>query len=329
MKSSEIIKRIATLMRHRKPFLLTGSPGLGKTDCIVEAAKQAGLRCIISHPVVSDPTDYKGMPAIVDGTAHFLPFGDLNQLIEADKPTLFFLDDIGQAPTSVQAALMQLILCRKVNGHAISEHVTFAAATNRRSDKAGVGTFITPLLDRFDQIYELEFDSNDWVGWALQNGQPEPLIGFARWRPSLISDFKQPKDDLSKCPTPRSVAKLGDLINIGLDDFDTYKSACGEGFATEFAAFRKTRDHMPDIDGVLKDPDGSDLPTRPDVLYATAAALAFRVTAGNFGNVLKYSERMSPEFRVMLVRDCIAKSKALESSPALTKWLINNQSVIL
>jgi hypothetical protein len=31
----------------------------------------------------------------------------------------------------------------------------------------------------------------------------------------------------------------------------------------------------------------------------------------------------------MLVRDCIAKSKALESSPALTKWLINNQSVIL
>jgi len=329
MKSSDIIRRITTLMLNRKPFLLTGSPGLGKTDCIVAAAKAANMRCIISHPVVSDPTDYKGLPAVVDGGAQFLPFGDLQDLIDCTDPTVFFLDDIGQAPASVQAALMQLVLCRKINGHRISDNVTFAAATNRRSDKAGVGTFITPLLDRFDQVYALDFDINDWVGWALQNGQPESIVGFARFRPSLVSDFKQPKDDLSKCPTPRSVAKLGELIKLGLDDFDTYSAACGEGFASEFAAFRKTRDQMPDIDDVIKSPDDAPMPTRPDVLYATAAALAFRVNAGNFANILRYGDRMSPEFRVMLVKDCLAKSRTLERPPALTKWLIANQGVIL
>lgn len=329
MKASEVSRRISILMQNRKPFLLTGSPGLGKTDCIVSAAADAGLRCIISHPVVADPTDYKGLPAVVDGGAHFLPFGDLQQLVTASTPTLFFCDDVGQAPMAVQAALMQLFLCRKVNGHHVSDHVTFAAATNRRTDKAGVGTFISPLLDRFDQVYQLEFDVNDWISWAFRAGMPEPLIGFARFRPSLISDFKSPKDDLTKSPTPRSVAKLGELIKIGLDDFDTYASACGESFATEFAAFRKTRDSIPDIDGILRAPAAADMPTRPDVLYATSAALAFRVNAGNFAAILQYGDRMSPEFRVMLVRDCLSKTKSLMSTKEFTAWAVKNQGVIL
>ncbi len=40
------------------------------------------------------------------------------------------LDDLGQAPPAVQAAAMQLLLARRVNGHAVSDHVTFLAATN-------------------------------------------------------------------------------------------------------------------------------------------------------------------------------------------------------
>lgn len=329
MKASEVSRRISILMRNRKPFLLTGSPGLGKTDCIVAAAHEAGMRCIISHPVVADPTDYKGLPAVVGGAAEFLPFGDLQALVSATEPTLFFCDDVGQAPPAVQAALMQLFLCRKVNGHHVSDSVSFAAATNRRTDKAGVGTFISPLLDRFDQVYQLEFNLDDWIAWAFRAGQPESLIGFARFRPSMISDFKAPKDELSKCPTPRAVAKLGELIKIGLDDYDTYASACGEAFAMEFTAFRKTRDALPDIDGIIKRPDDADMPTRPDVLYATAAALAYRVNVGNFANILRFGDRMSPEFRVLLVKDCLAKSKALQGSKEFASWAVANQGLIL
>lgn len=333
MRMKEVSRRVGILLKNKRPFLLTGSPGLGKTDAVKQACEAAGIKLIISHPVVSDPTDYKGMPAIINAggrtSAEFLPFGDLAQLIDAKEPTCFFADDVGQSSPAVQAALMQLKLCRKINGHDISPHVTFAAATNRRTDKAGVGTFIAPLLDRFDQVYQLEFNVDDFVQWALENGQPESIVSFARWRPSLISDFTPPKGDLQKTPTPRSVAKLGALINDGLDDYDTYQAACGEGFATEFHAFNSTRKEMPDIAAILKNPDAVGIPTRPDVLYATAGALSYRATAGNFANVLSYADRMPVEFQILLVKDAYSKTKALQSTPAFMAWVLKHKNVLL
>jgi DNA replication protein DnaC len=84
-------------------FLFIGPTGVGKTDIVTQACQEANARLIISHPVVSDPTDYKGLPfADPDGkTARFLPFGDLAELSNAKEETVFFLDDLGQAPASV------------------------------------------------------------------------------------------------------------------------------------------------------------------------------------------------------------------------------------
>ena len=333
MRMNEIARRLKILLKNKRPFLLTGSPGLGKTDAVVQACADAGIKLIVSHPVVSDPTDYKGMPAVVNDNgaqvAKFLPFGDLEQLITAQEPTCFFADDLGQATQSVQASFMQLPLIGKINGHPISKHVTFGAATNRRADKAGVGTFIAPLLDRFDQVFHLEFNVDDWVAWALRNGQPEGLVAFARWRPNLIADFVPPKGDLAKSPTPRSVAKLGVLINEGLDDYDTYQAACGEGFATEYHAFNKTRKDVPDIAAIQRNPDAVPMPTRSDVLYATVGALTYRATTSNIANVMRYSDRMPKEFQALLVRDAYAKTKALKHTPALMAWCLKNQDVLL
>ena len=89
------------------------------------------------------------MPFVTDGQAEFLPFGDLRALIQADKDTVFFLDDLGQAPPTVQAAAMQLILARRINGHHVSDSVTFIAATNRKQDKAGVSGILEPVKSRF------------------------------------------------------------------------------------------------------------------------------------------------------------------------------------
>ena len=114
-------------------MLITGAPGTGKSDIVDQATREAGAELIISHPVTSDPTDFKGLGALVDGEAKFLPFDQLKDLITATRPTVFFLDDLGQAPPAVQAAAMQLILARRVNGHKVSDAVTFIAATNRKT----------------------------------------------------------------------------------------------------------------------------------------------------------------------------------------------------
>ena len=74
----------------RIPVLLTGAPGVGKSSIVEQAAKAAGYDVILSHPVVADPTDAKGLPwPGKDGeSATFLPFGDLARAIKATTPTV-------------------------------------------------------------------------------------------------------------------------------------------------------------------------------------------------------------------------------------------------
>ncbi len=90
----------------RLPVLITGAPGVGKSDIVAQAAKLAGADLILSHPAVSDPTDFKGLPWPKKGgeSADFLPFGEFSRALSAKRDTVWFMDDLGQAPPSVQAA---------------------------------------------------------------------------------------------------------------------------------------------------------------------------------------------------------------------------------
>lgn len=136
-RASELVSQY---LDARIPVLLTGAPGVGKSSIVEAAATAARYDVILSHPVVSDPTDAKGLPwPGKDGeSATFLPFGDLARAIKATQPTVWFLDDLGQAGPAVQASYMQLLLARQVNGHKLPDCITFVAATNRRMDRAGV-----------------------------------------------------------------------------------------------------------------------------------------------------------------------------------------------
>ena len=106
MRPTTLKNTIKFAIKNNLPGLIKGAPGVGKSDIVAQACREANAELIVSHPVVSDPTDYKGLPfPDKEGReAHFLPFGELNKLINADKLTVFFLDDLGQAPMSVQAA---------------------------------------------------------------------------------------------------------------------------------------------------------------------------------------------------------------------------------
>jgi hypothetical protein len=130
----------------------------------------------------------------VDGKAEFLPFGNLRKLLNATVPTLFFLDDLGQAPQGVQAAAMQLLLAREINGQKISDYVSFAAATNRKEDRAGVSGILEPVKSRFVTIINVETNADDWLRWARRNGLPEELLMLIKWRPELLEKFKATAD---------------------------------------------------------------------------------------------------------------------------------------
>lgn len=331
MKPSTLTKTLAVAFAQKLKVLIVSAPGCGKTDIVTASAAEAGAELVIMHPAVSDPVDFKGLPALVNGHAEFLPYGQLRKLTEATKLTVCFIDDIGQSPHAVQAALMQLIQQREIDGQKLSEHVVFCGATNDSSHMAGVMSILEPVKSRWHTIVHLEPDQNEWVRWAQRNNLREEIIAFVLFRGmSALHDFKATRD-LTNSPSPRTVANAASLFAAGLYSHDILSGACGEAWAGEFLAFLSVYRSLPDPDDCIANPTTAKVPSSEDAstLYAIAVALSLRATKANLANVNAYLKRLPKEHEVFAIKDALAREAELQDSPAFTNWAVENAKALI
>lgn len=336
MYAKQLEKTLSFMLEQNLPILIKGQPGIGKSDIVMQVCKQKRWPLIITHPVVADPTDYKGLPFAgkdEKGTAiaNFLPYGELVQLIETKEPLVYFLDDLGQATPAVQSAVMQLLLARRVNGHKISRHVRFLAATNRREDKANVSGILEPVKSRFASIIELEVKTQDWIDWALEHTMPTELISFIQFKPELLNDFKAMRD-IENSPCPRTVAYVGKMWNAKVPkelEFEIVKGAAGEAFAHEFIAFLNVYMHLPTISEILLNPEEAKLPETASGRYAITGSIADNMTPNNIGAFLKYLTRIGNEMTVACLKMVVKKSKEICATKQFTDWTIKHQDLFL
>jgi hypothetical protein len=352
----KLFKSLVKSILNGHQFLIVGAPGVGKTDIVTQAVDFirtwiGPCNLIILHPVVSDPTDFKGYPAIVNGKATFLAFTELEAMITADVMTVVFFDDLGQASPTVQAAAMQLILGRAINGHKISEHVVFVAATNRKDDFAAVAGILEPVKSRWTSIVQLVVDAVQWLGWAEGNGQfkmdgaylkdwwtarqaitsngtvNKYVRAFIARRPGLLHDF-QPSQDMINTPSPRTVVNAGRIID-GDYDKDCRRSllagAVGQGWADDFLAFMDMVDRMVDPNVVIQAPTKVDVPGDHDVLFVLVQALAERATDKNFNNIMEFCTRIEDrEFQKLLVVTATRRDESLKNTTGYITWATAN-----
>jgi hypothetical protein len=336
VKPSQLKQILILAIQNHKDVLIVGKPGIGKTDIVNQAGIETDAIIIPDYPGLADPTDYKGLPMPdADGkSAHFRPFGNMLRLINAgEKRMVLFEDELGQAPESVQKALMSVNLTKKVNGQKFGQNVSIIAATNRREDKAGVTGLLETVKSRFDIIVHLEPDLDDWVKWALDNGQPIEHIAFNRYRSEhiLMTTWK-PTPDMVNSPSPRTIAKVGNWMLTKPPaelEYIIYAGCAGQAYAAEEMGFLKIFRELPSIDRILLNPDKEEIPEKPDVLYATCAALTGKASPQTLTNIMKYANRMRPQFSVMLVKDIIAKDKALVNTKAFIDWSVKHSNVLI
>jgi hypothetical protein len=298
---------------------------------------------IITHPVTEDPTDYKGYPCTVvekDGSksAVFLPFGDLKKLVQVPEGELVihFADDLGPAAKMVQAAYMQLVWGRRVNGHEVANNVVFIAASNRKQDKAAVKSIIEPLKGRYTSIVELVTNLEDWSNWYNKQNLPHHVLDYIRWRPEVLDEWK-PTPDMSMLPTPRGMEHVAKMLKAGVPEHlktRMFAGAIGKARAMEFVQFLDIYSKLPDINEVLANPKNAPIPTEPGYIYALGGALAARVEKDTFDSILTYSNRIEneldmEEFNIMIIRDCINKDNTLAQNDAFHEWVSNHEDVLI
>ena len=311
------------------PFIL-GAPGGGKSACAREVIRELGIpqeRVIEFTASLRDPVDVLGVPNTHGEFTRWVPPQEFYTLRKGVGPAALILEELSDAPVPMQNALCGVIYDRRAGQLELSDQLFIIATGNRTEDKSGANRITSKLANR-TRRFEFNENLDDWVEWALENDIDPVLIQFLRFRPGLLSDFSA---DRFANPTPRAWERVN-LIPDSLDEslfFDNVAGEVGEGAAAEFTGFRRIYKGLPDVDSVLLDPKGAQVPDDPATLYALTGAVARKATKDNFSRVSEYLGRLPAEFNVMATRDSIKLCPDIKYGKAFQEWASKYSEVLM
>jgi MoxR-like ATPase len=327
MKPSTVLSALETLIHVQQPVFLWGAPGVGKSQVVAQAAEKLDLELVDVRAVLLDPVDLRGIPRIDDGgNAVWCP----PSFLPRQGRGVLFLDELNTAPPLVQAACYQLILDRKLGEYTLPDGWTVIAAGNRESDRSVTHRMSTALANRLVHL-DFEPDLDDWLAWAEGAGIDQRLRHFLRFRPKLLHSFDPTRAEKA-FPSPRSWEFVSRILGAGAKWStlrDLLKGAVGEAAAAECLGFMKVYSRMPDVEQVLANPAGVELPDDPAVLYALCEALARRASELTMTSLAILASRLPVEFGVLLMRDAAGTDPDIVETDAFQVWACANSDVLV
>ena len=281
---------------------VVGRPGTGKTSAIKALADAAGLPCETVIAAIREPSDFSGLPVVLEGVVHFAPPRWAERLAAAGTGVLF-LDEISTAPPAVQAALLRVVLERVVGDLALPDGIVVVAAANPPEQAADGWDLSAPLANRFchlDWIVEASgFAQGIAGGWRPPVVPPLPtgweqhlplarglVSAFISVRPALALDVPTDAARAGRgWPSPRTwemAARLWTVAQVTGASAEAraalVSGAVGDAAGIQLLTWELEMD-LPDPEAVLADPDGMLLPDRGDRAYAVLSAVAAAVAA--------------------------------------------------
>lgn len=278
------------------PVVLWGEPGIGKTAALTQLAAALDLPLTTVIASVHEPSDFSGLPIVGDDPAEqgvpMAPPDWAVRLVRAGRG-LLFLDELSTAAPAVQAALLRLVLERRIGSLQLPSEVRIVAAANPRSSAADGWELSPPLANRFvhlqwthDHEVVVRGLGGTWPRASLPRLAPERLpeaVDFARRavcgllsaRPALV--HRLPSNEARRggpWPSPRTWDMTLSLIAFATAAGSSrdvlsalVRGTVGDGPGLELLAGLDRMD-LPDPETLLADPAHAALPERGDLRQA-------------------------------------------------------------
>ena len=152
----------------KKPVLLRGRHGIGKSCVVYQTA--AGLNLPVVERRASQMTegDLVGLPVIDGECTRFNPPDWFHQA--CNEAVVLFLDEVDRATIEVRQGIFELTDSRKLNGHVLHADTLIFAAVNggEHGEQYQVGEMDPAELDRWT-VFDVEPTIEDWLTWAKEN----------------------------------------------------------------------------------------------------------------------------------------------------------------
>jgi|TARA_B110000908_G_scaffold170557_1_gene230504 hypothetical protein len=344
VRLSECRKYVKHHAKKKRPMMIWGPPGIGKSDLVAGVCSEYPNSYLIDVRLpLWEPTDIKGIPyynAKENNMTWAAPSELPTEEFAAKYDTIFlFLDELNGGAPAVQAAAYQLILNRKVGTYKLPDNVVIVAAGNRETDKGVTYRMPKPLANRFVH-YEIRVDFEDWLTWATNNDISPDVVGYLTFSKSDLYNF-DPSSNERSFATPRSWAFVSELLD-DVEDFsdeeitDMVSGAIGEGTALKFKAHRAVASKLPNPTLILKG-EVTTLKTKEiSAMYSLSTSMAYELKAvydqigrdvtkeefdGMLDNVLGFMmKNFDPEMIIMATRLVFVQYGVTANLRKMSNW---------
>lgn len=343
----------------RRTVCVQSKPGMGKTQGIVQVCYDYSkiikddFLLYLFHTSSNAPTDIRGMGAIdrmENGSAYkavWLPYGNMYELTQIQKPCFALFDDFGQTAESTQKACMQIFGQRELNGTKISPHVVMGVATNTTSDFSGVVPILHAIKERWDTIIELEYEMEDHIEWLWQQDAAVETIYYLKFQGANLIREAKPTKDFVNIPSPRTVFKLDrwvkrwpEILNMFSGERHQEEKAnsflteigegiVGKGYITAFMNFRRIYMHLPNLDEIIANPKTHPVPQETDIRIALEGALVNKANSKNFDAVYTFLRRLDADESTACMMDIAQVKPELKKTSSFIDWATKNANYLI
>ncbi len=206
----------------------------------------------------------------------------------------------------------------------------FDFVIGRRTEKTITASVRVWLDDFADRPYE--WDGKMW--------QVSPLMKVWAENHSEVMFEPKPKVQGPWC-NPRSVTALDRYMTVMKDDnngeyplndtgfMESAQGYVGAGGSQSILEFAKFELELPAYTSVVKDPDGTPVPSKADLKLLMAYKMAHQTEPDDLGDVIKYIGRFPKDMSVTYISSLLRRDyKTFYNMPAMDAWVNKNATLV-